>query len=146
VLAGDLLLILVNYGKIRKASDAYVQEATQEVTEFLQEIEEAVTEEYPYVLKGGLSGIKIQFYQSQLMDYQLFGKKQEEELGLTDYFIISKHGDIDLTWYEEDYYLFGAFDYENAEYDIVYVKGDALAERLEELGYVMVPYVPESQE
>ncbi|MCD8346674.1 MAG: hypothetical protein LUD16_01745 [Lachnospiraceae bacterium] len=146
VLASDLALILVNYGKIRKASDDYVQEATQEVTEFLQEMEEEITEEFPYVLKGGLSGVKIQFYQSQLMEYQLFGKKQEESLGITDYFIISKKGDIDLTWYEEDYYLFEEFDYENAEYDIVYVKGDALAKRLEELGYTMIRYVPEIQE
>lgn len=146
VLLSDLLLILVNYGKVRKASDDYVCQATQEVTAFLQEMEDAVPEEYPYVLKGGLSGVKIQYYQSQLMDYQLFGKKQEEALGLTDYFIISKQGDIDLTWYEEDYYLFADFDYENAGYDIVYVKGEALAERLEELGYTMIRYIPENQE
>ncbi|MCC8067638.1 MAG: hypothetical protein LIO94_11165, partial [Clostridiales bacterium] len=143
VLVCDMFLIQVNYVKIRKASNDYVKEATADVVEFLQAMEDDIAEEYPYILKGGLSGIKIQFYQSQLMDYQLFGKKQEEMLNLDNYFIISKQGDIKLKWYEEDYYLFEAFDYENAEYDIVYVKGDALAQRLEELGYQMIEYIPE---
>ncbi|MCD8338568.1 MAG: hypothetical protein LUD18_15120 [Lachnospiraceae bacterium] len=146
VFAGNLTLIHTNYVKIRKASNDYVQEATADVVSFLQAMEDDISEEYPYILKGGLSGVKIQFYQSQLMDYRLFGKKQEQELGLTDYFIISKNGNINLTWYEDDYYLFEAFDYENAEYDIVYVKGDALADRLEKLGYTMIRYVPENQE
>ncbi len=146
VLICDLVLIQVNYGKIRKASNDYVIEATEDVVDFLQGMEDEITEEYPYVLKGGLSGTKIQFYQSQLMNYILFGKKQEEMLDLDDYFIISKNGDIDLTWYDEDYYLFEDYDYDNADYDIVYVKGDDLAERLEELGYEMMFYEPENAE
>ncbi|MCD7957383.1 MAG: hypothetical protein LUG93_16890 [Lachnospiraceae bacterium] len=143
ILVSDLALIQVNYTKIRKASNDYVKEATEEVVEFLQAFENDITEEYPYILKGGLSGIKIQFYQSQLMDYRMFGKKQEESLDLDNYFIISAYGDIDLEWYEEDYYLFEAFDYENAAYDIVYVKGEELADMLEELGYHMVRYISE---
>ncbi|MDY3250494.1 MAG: hypothetical protein SOX32_09135 [Candidatus Choladocola sp.] len=141
VLVSDLMLIHVNYIKIRKASNDYVVEATEEVVSFMQEFEEDMADEYPYVLKGGLSGIKIQFYQSQLMEYKMFGKNQEEQLNQDNYFIISKHGDIDLTWYDDDYYLFEDFDYENAEYDIVYVKGESLMERMEELGYKMSPYI-----
>ncbi|MCD8104612.1 MAG: hypothetical protein LUF35_06340 [Lachnospiraceae bacterium] len=146
VLVSDLVLIQVNYVKIRKASNDYVKEATSDVAEFLQVLEDDIAEEYPYILKGGLSGTKIQFYQPQLLDYKMFGKKQEESLDLDNYFIISEHGDINLKWYEEDYYLFEAFDYENADYDIVYVKGDALAEKLEELGYHMIQYNPEDAE
>lgn len=142
VLFSDLILIQVNYVKIRKATNDYTVEATADVVDFMQEFEEKITPEYPHVLKGKLSGIKIQFYQSQLMDYQLFGKEQEEELGFDDYFIISAHDDIDLTWYEDDYYLFEDFDYENAEYDVVYVKGESLMKRLEQLGYEMTKYVP----
>lgn len=137
VLLSDLALIHVNYIKIRKAANDYVLEATDAVVMFLEGIEGAVAEEYPYILKGGLSGVKIQFYQSQLMDFRMFGKKQEEQLDLDNYFIISAHDDIDLTWYEDDYYLFDAFDYENAQYDVVYVKGEALKEKLESLGYGM---------
>ncbi len=135
VLFSDLILIQVNYVKVRKATNDYTVEATADVVDFMQEFEEKITPEYPYVLKGKLSGIKIQFYQSQLMNYQMFGKEQEEELGFDDYFIISAHDDIDLTWYEDDYYLFEDFDYENAEYDVVYVKGESLMKRLEQLGY-----------
>lgn len=142
VLFSDLILIQVNYVKVRKATNDYTVEATADVVDFMQEFEEKITPEYPYVLKGKLSGIKIQFYQSQLMNYQMFGKEQEEELGFDDYFIISAHDDIDLTWYEDDYYLFEDFDYENAEYDVVYVKGESLMKRLEQLGYEMTKYVP----
>lgn len=143
VLVSDLLLIHVNYIKVRKASNDYVVEATGEVVNFMQGFEDKITESYPYILKGGLSGIKIQFYQSQLMNYKMFGKRQEEQLVLNDYFIVSDHDDIDLTWYEDDYYLFEDFDYENAEYDIVYVKGEKLMREMESLGYEMVKYIPQ---
>ncbi len=145
ILISDLILIRVNFVKVRKATNDYTIEATAQVVDFMQEFEREITPEYPYILKGKLSGIKIQFYQPQLMNYQMFGKEQEEELGLTDYFIISDHDDIDLTWYEDDYYLFEDFDYENAEYDIVYIKGEGLKTALEELGYEMTEYVPESE-
>lgn len=140
VLFSDLLLIHVNYIKVRKASNDYVAEATREVVDFMQEFENEITECYPYILKGSLSGIRIQFYQSQLMNYKMFGKRQEEQLGQDNYFIISDHDDIDLTWYENDYYLFKDFDYENAKYDIVYVKGEELMEELERCGYKMYKF------
>lgn len=140
VLVSDLVLIQVNYIKIRKASNDYVTEATHNVVQFMQQFEDEVTGEFPYILKGGLSGIKIQFYQSQLMSYKMFGKKQEEQVNADNYFIISKHDDIDMTWYNHDYYLFDDFDYENADYDIIYVKGEQLKEKMEQLGYTMVKY------
>ena len=74
------------------------------------------------------------------MNYKMFGKKQEEQVNTDNYFIISAKDDIDLTWYEDDYYLFEAFDYKNADYDIVYVKGKQLKEKLEQLGYRMIKY------
>ena len=140
ILLSDLLFIQVNYVKVRKASNDYVVEATSDVVRFMCQFENEVTEEYPYILKGGLSGVKVQFYQSQLMNYKMFGKKQEEQVNTDNYFIISAKDDIDLTWYEDDYYLFEAFDYKNADYDIVYVKGKQLKEKLEQLGYRMIKY------
>ena len=80
VLVSDLALIHVNYVKVRKASNDYVLEATQDVVQFMQQMEDEITDEYPYILKGGLSGIKIQFYQSLLMNYKMFGKKLEDML------------------------------------------------------------------
>ena len=144
VLLSDLALMEVNFVKVRKASNDYVVEATEDVVDFMGTFEDEITDEFPYILKGGLSGIKIQFYQSQLMSYRMFGKNQEEALELTDYFMISKHGDVDLTWFEDDYYTFADFDYENAAYDIVYVKGERLKEKLEQLGYKMEKYIPEN--
>lgn len=140
VLLSDLFFIQINYVKIRKASNDYVTEATHDVVQFMQQFEDEVTGEFPYILKGGLSGIKIQFYQSQLMSYKMFGKKQKEQVNADNYFIISKHDDIDMTWYNQDYYLFDDFDYENADYDIIYVKGEQLKEKMEQLGYTMVKY------
>ena len=144
VLLSDLALMEVNFVKVRKASNDYVVKATEDVVDFMGTFEDEITDEFPYILKGGLSGIKIQFYQSQLMSYRMFGKNQEEALELTDYFMISKHGDVDLTWFEDDYYTFADFDYENAAYDIVYVKGERLKEKLEQLGYKMEKYIPEN--
>ena len=148
VLISDLALIQINYVKIRKAANDYLVDATTAVVDFMQSFEDDVTADYPYILKGKLSGVKIQFYQSQLMEYKMFGKDQEEQLALDNYFIISDHDDIDLTWYSDDYYLFEEFDYAHAEYDIVYVKGEQLAEKMEALGYHMIRYGadPEKQE
>lgn len=143
VLVSDLVLIHVNFVKIRKASNDYVVDSTQEVVQFMQELDAEVVQEFPYVLKGGLSGVKIQFYQSQLMEYKLFGKKQEESLALDNYFIISDAEEPEFDWYEGDYYKFSAFDYENAKYDVVYVKGEALKEELVAKGYQMIELVPE---
>ncbi len=141
VLIGELGLFHVNYVKVRKAANDYRLEASEDVVSLLEEFEDQIAEEYPYV--GKLSGAGIQRYQGQLLNYRMFGKDMEESLNLDNYFIICKHGDIDLTWYENDYYLFDVFDYENAEHDMLYVKGDELAEALEEAGYTMISYVPD---
>ena len=45
-----------------------------------------------------------------------------------------------MTWYEDDYYFFDDFDYANAEYDIVYVKGNRLKDKMESLGHKMRKY------
>ena len=145
-LISDLVLIQINFVKVRKASNNYVVQATENVVDFMQQFENDVADEFPYILKGGLSGVKIQFYQSQLMSYKMFGKNQEEILQATDYFIISKHGNIDQTWYQDDYYMFKDFDYQNAKYDIVYVKGEKLKTKMEQLGYKMTKYIPQEEE
>lgn len=146
VLISDLALIQINFVKVRKASNDYVVQATENVVDFMQQFENDVTDEFPYILKGGLSGVKIQFYQSQLMSYKMFGKNQEEIVQATDYFIISKHGDVDQTWYQNDYYMFKDFDYQSAKYDIVYVKGEKLKAKMEQLGYKMTKYIPQEEE
>lgn len=146
VLVSDLALIHVNYVKIRKASNDYVVESTETVVDFMQEFESEITGKNPYVLKGKLSGVKIQFYQSQLMNYKMFGKEQIELVNQDNYFIISNHDNIDLTWYEDDYYLFEDFDYDNAKYDIVYVKGKELKNQMEHLGYDMIKYMPSEED
>lgn len=146
ILVSDLAFIQINFVKIRKVSNDYVENATENVVALMQEFEDEITQEYPYVLKGGMSGIKIQFYQAQLMDYKLFGKSQEEFLNESNYFIISSHDDINLDFYDNDYYLFECFDYEKAEHDIVYVKGTELMKAMEKLGYEMIKYeVSESE-
>ena len=140
LILGEFALIHVNYVKIRKATNDYVVEATEQVVEFIQNLDRKVMEEFPFILKGGTSGNKIQYYQSQLMESQMFGKKQIEETGSDNFFIISEKGDVDMKYDEGDYYLFDAFDYDNADTDIVYIKGEKLKNALEQVGYVMIPY------
>lgn len=140
IIIWDVCLIHVNFTKIRKASNDYIVSSTKNVVDFLQEMETKVVKLYPYILKGGTSGTKIQFYQSQLCDYKMFGKKQEKELNIDNYFIISAHDDVDISWYENDYYIFEDFDYTNIESDIIYVKGNGLKEYLEDIGYKMIKY------
>lgn len=142
IIMWDVCLIHVNFTKIRKASNDYIVSSTKNVVDFLQEMETKVVKLYPYILKGGTSGTKIQFYQSQLSDYKMFGKKQEKELNIDNYFIISAHDDVDISWYENDYYIFEDFDYTNIESDIIYVKGNGLKEYLEDIGYKMIKYDP----
>ncbi len=139
IIAGEACLVHVNYLKIRKSTNDAVVESTNDVVSYLRSVD-AVTAEFPYVLKGGTSGTKIQYYQAQLMNYKLFGKRQEKQLDAEEFFIVSAGGDIDLTWYEDDYYLFDDFDYANAAYDIVYVKGDSLKDKMESLGHKMRKY------
>lgn len=142
VLACEFLLIQVNFTKVRKATNDWVLESTADVVDFMRELEPEVADEFPYVLKRGPSGVKIQFYQSQLMSYKMFKKKKLEEVNSDSYFIISEHGDIALENCEEECYLFEDFDYDTAKYDIVYVKGGALKEKLEKLGFQMIKYEP----
>ena len=139
IIAGECCLVHVNYLKIRKSTNDAVVESTNDVVNYLRNVDE-VTTDFPYVLKGGISGTKIQYYQAQLMKYKLFGKRQEAQLNTEDFLIISASGDIDLTWYEDDYYFFDDFDYANAEYDIVYVKGNRLKDKMESLGHKMRKY------
>ncbi len=141
VLVCDLALIQVNYVKVRKKANDIVEETTADVVDFLQEMEDEITEEYPYILR--LSGESAAFYQPQLMDYILFGTEQEESLDLDDYFVICSRKNAELPDEGEDCYLFDAFDYRDARYDFVYVKGEALAEELEDLGYQLTPCVSE---
>lgn len=143
VLISDLFFIHVNFLKIRKASNDYVVESTEAVVDYMSDLDETIREKYPYILKGGLSGVKIQFYQSQLPEYIMFGKKQEKQLALDNYFIICDDEDLSYKWYDNDYFGFKTWDYANTPYDSIYVKGEELKTALEESGYQMIKLVPE---
>lgn len=143
VLITDLAFIHINFVKIRKASNDYVLESTEAVVDFMSEIDESIREEYPYILKGGLSGVKIQFYQSQLPEYTMFGKKQEAQLALDNYFMICDNDKMNYEWYENDYFCFEDWDYVNAPFDSIYVKGNELKTALEEAGYQLTELIPE---
>lgn len=145
VLASDLVLLQVNFIKVRKATNDYVAGSTGEVVDFMRQFEDEITADFPYVLKGKLPGVKIQFYQPQLMNYRFFGKAQEKQLHLDNYFIVIDHEETDPAWPEGEYYLFEDFDYENAKYDVVYVKGQELKDRMEQLGYAMREYQRQSR-
>ena len=95
--------------------------------------------EYPYVLKYGSGGAKIQYYQFQLPGVRMIGK-EEQEIAEENYLVVCSPEDVvSLEEQIGDVYCFREMDYENAPYDAVYVYGDGLRQSLEQAGYSLMP-------
>lgn len=131
----------INYRKIRKNANDYIEEQTQEVTAFLSDLDEKTVEDYPYVLKGGLPGTMIQFYQGRIMDYRLIGLNKINEVDATDYFVITIPEGIEKLENKEDLYSITEFESNKKGTDSLYIKGNALREELEGQGYHLEPVV-----
>lgn len=64
------------------------------------------------------------------------GSVPEENPG--NYFIISMPGEIHKKIDKSDCYQFADFDYPNAQYYVIYAKGEKLRRELEEMGLKLV--------
>ena len=139
ILIAQLLLINVNYYKIRLASNDIVLNRTSYVVSYIHKLQNT-TKEYPYVLKNGTDGVKIQYYQQQLPESKVLGNALLP-LIKEDYLIISTPQAMRITAESVDIpvYCLSDIDY-NVTHDTIYVSGDHLRHMLEETGYTLYPF------
>lgn len=136
ILAGFGFVLITCYGKIRLSRDESLYRWTNETARMLNEVDE-LADEYPVLWEGSARDIK--HYQFLCKDFKV-GSYCTDAKNAEDCFIISKKGKFLKDYYDKDYYLIDAFDYENAAKDMVYVKGHGLASRLKEMGYGVTLY------
>lgn len=142
LLASSLTIYTVDYNKIRLGRDEVLVKYIDEPTSLLEEISE-VAEEFPIVLWDKASKAKdIKHYQFVCKEYTV-GSYKTAAADAENCFILGHKNYYLEKYFDDDYYTFACFDYENAARDIVYVKGEALKDKLESMGYEMVKYTGE---
>ena len=130
------VLLTVSFFKIRLSRDEALYNWTHEPAGYLTDLPDDFRE---YPVFWDYSAKDIKHYQFQLKDYVL-GSYCTRTKKAKDCFVIVQKGHFLKEYYEDDYYTFDDFDYENATRDIVYVKGEKLAEELSKNGYGMMKY------
>ena len=136
LIAVSLVIITVSFVKIRLSRDTVLVEWTSEPAGFLQDLPQK-SRNYPVF--WDVSAKDIKHYQFQLKDYTI-GSYCTVTSKAKNCFVITQKGHYLKEYYNDDYYLFADFDYENANRDIVYVKGKKLAQAMEKAGYKMIKY------
>lgn len=129
-------IIISCYNKVRISRDRVLCEWTKEPSEILLQLADKA-DDYPVLWDGSAKDIK--HYQYQAKSFVVGSYCTETSLS-DNCFIISKKNRFIKDYFADDYYVFEAFDYENTSRDMIYVKGDELCSRLEELGWKMMPY------
>lgn len=140
VTAYCLTITQINYYKTRLSRDELLMERISEPVKFLwdMELEYGISEEFPYVLKLATAS-EVKHYQFSFPTF-VVGTYRTKSAEATDAFVIALKDDYREYYYNDDYYLFDDFDYAGATCDVIYVKGDRLAEKMRSLGYSMTKY------
>lgn len=136
VIAASVFLIISCYCKIRISRDESLYRWTKEPAELLNELSD-LADEYPVLWDNSAKDIK--HYRFLCKKY-IVGSYCTDTSKADNCFIISKKNRFIKDYFNDDYYTFACFDYENTSKDMVYVKGEALKERLENMGYEMLRY------
>lgn len=136
ILLASISIYSINYYKIRLSRDEVLLEWTDEPVSLMRELTE-LADEYP-ILKD-TSAKDIKHYQYPCKEF-VVGSYCTVTADADNCFIIAKKKYFVKDYYDNDYYTFDCFDYTEASRDIVYVKGEELKNRLEELGYSMTKY------
>ena len=71
-------------------------------------------------------------------EFQVYVRGSVPEENPGNYFIISMPGEIHKKIDRSDCYQFADFDYPNAQYYVIYAKGEKLRRELEEMGLELV--------
>lgn len=138
IIAG-VVLIVINYDKIRISRDEILMSWTVEPCTVLEEIAEKSDIDERYNILVDSSAKSIKHYQFVCKEY-MCGCGQTETADDDNMFIIAKKKYFLKDYYDNDYYIFDSFNYEDATKDIVYIKGEKLAQELKALGYSISPY------
>lgn len=135
-----LSITQINYYKTRLSRDELLMQRISEPVSFLwnMELKENISSEFPYVLKLATAS-EVKHYQFSFPTF-VVGTYRTKSAEATDAFVIALKDDYREYYYNDDYYLFDDFDYAGATCDVIYVKGDRLAEKMNSLGYSMTKY------
>ncbi len=128
----------VNYGKMRLACDINVKAKVQDLQDYVPQIRE-VPEEYRFVYVDK-SAKRMKPLQLIFKEFQVYVRNHFPEESQGNYFIISLPDEFNKEIDRSDCYRLADFDYENAEYYVIYVKGEALREELENMGHKLLKY------
>lgn len=134
-----VMIIIVNYDKIRISRDETLMKWTVESCSVLEEIaaKSDLDEKYPVLVDGSAKSIK--HYQFICKEYTC-GGNETAAAQADNMFIIARRKYFLSDYYKDDYYVFDDFNYSEATKDIVYIKGEKLAQELKALGYSISPY------
>ncbi len=135
--AASILIALVNYVKIRDGRDEVLYNGTKESVAVLTKVASKIND-CGVVVDSGAKDIK--HYQYLLPTYRC-GRSNTDVFKEDEFFIIAKKGTLKKKYTAfEDLYVFSDFDYNNAEGDVVYIKGAKLANAAKKAGYKTAPY------
>lgn len=132
VFAVFLISLTVNYSKMRLGCDINVKVKMENLQEYAKEIR-GVSEENRYIYIDKTTG-RYKPLQLIFKEFRIYVRAHLPEEEVENYFIISKKDVFNPELNEGDCYQLSDFDYENAEYYVIYVKGEGLKEELEQMG------------
>lgn len=130
----------------RNSRDDLVAEKTKNIIcNNIKGIDE-ISQKYPAVFKSN-SGYAVKFYQFGLPKFNVGSLQYIKEYGYEDFLIICQKDNINkainecsILYDDDNYYLFEDFDYKNARRDVLFVKGDDLANLLIKNGNKLILY------
>ncbi len=134
------VIVSVNFTDARLARDSFLYRRVLPIAEILNDVAEKtdIEEKYPYVLNIDTT-IEIKHFQAACPAYN-YGNHKSLAAVQDNMFIVAEK-DRFLSFYcDDDYYLFDSINYKKAFKNIVYVKGDELAEDLRAAGYSLTKY------
>ncbi|MBO4505351.1 MAG: hypothetical protein J5728_02900, partial [Lachnospiraceae bacterium] len=132
----SVTLTLINYNKIRISRDEVLKAWIEQPCGMLEEVKE-LADEYPVLVDASAKSIK--HYQFVCKEFTL-GSSLTKTAEAKNCFIVAKKKYFVKDFYEDDYYVFDEFNYTDAKKDIVYIKGEELAEKLKEMGVSVSKY------
>lgn len=137
------------FTNVRYARDMVVLENTDYVTGYIRNMTdiEEIAQKY-HTIFFCKNAYLLKVYQFELPAFDISSSEYIQNSGQDSFFIICRKGEINTaidecaTIYGDDnYYIIEDFDYDKANRDIIAVKGDGLAENLEEKGYRLKKYI-----
>lgn len=136
----SVIILMINYNGTRLARDGFLLRRVEDVAEVLNDIalKTDIEEKYPYILVEETT-LNFKHFQAALPEYRI-GSYKTLAAKQDNMFILSEKEIYLEKYYEDDYYLIDAFDYEASIKGNVYIKGNELARDLMAAGYSITKY------